>query len=268
MAITTLDGVIAGMQATVPYMKVASGTTVAGRAWTHWNFNGSPGAGALDTTLDGVALSAPITGQIYRQNPSSGNAYLARLTAACTQATLLMLCDRLWHNGGINITSSSPQTITSPTWPARDINGSTDGEGVMLAVEVNANTGAGTPTISISYINSTNTGGTRTATNIVATIATSAKGSVYLMALQAGDTGVRSVSGITLSSTWTSGTINIVAYRILTALELAGNLVPNAIDALTGGMPRIYDDSVLYTMFIPVSTSSSTLSMTYTETQG
>jgi hypothetical protein len=62
---------------------------------------------------------------------------------------------------------------------------------------------------------------------------------------------------VTLSATWTSGAINLVLYRIIARLELTGYNVPNAIDALTSGFPRIFDDSVLTTIFIPCTTSSS-----------
>jgi hypothetical protein len=136
-----------------------------------------------------------------------------------------------------------------------------------LAVEVSAATGAGTPTITISYTNSAGTAG-RTATNVIGTSATSAIGATYFIGLAAGDTGVRSVQSLTLSATWTSGTINLVAYRILAELELPIAQVPNAIDAITGGMPRIYDGTVPWLVVIPSTTTATNFSGSYVETQG
>ena len=267
MAITNLDGAINGMQAARYIAKAVTGTMVAGRAWSTWALAGSPGAGSFDTTLNGVALTAPINGQIPFTDPSSGNAYLARLTGTASQAGLLVLADRLWHNGGYTITSTSAQNSTTPTWPSRDIAGSTNGDGVLLAVEVSATTGAGTPTITISYTNQSGTSG-RTGTNIIATVASSAAGSLYLIGLQAGDTGVRSVQSLTLSATWTSGTINLIAYRPIATLELAGALIPNAGDALTLGMPRMYNGSVPFFFFVPNTTTTSNITGSVVYTHG
>jgi hypothetical protein len=270
MAIATLDGVIAGMQPARLIAKAVTATLVAGRPASLWSLAGSPGAGSFDNTLNGVVLSsssALVNGQIPHYDPGSGNAYLARLQAAATQSGVLLLLDRLWHNGGITITSTSAQNITSPTWPARDINGSTNGDGVHLAVEVSAATGSGTPTITISYTNQAGVSG-RTATNIIATVASSAIGATYLIGLQAGDTGVRSVQSLTLSATWTSGTINLVAFRPLAALELPGNFIPNAIDAVTGGMPRLYNGTVPWLVFVPNTTTASVITGQYVETHG
>ena len=125
MAITTLDGAVAGFQYPRHFAKAVTATLVAGRPTSLWSLAGNPGAGSFDTTLAGVALSSTssaVAGQIPFTDPSSGNAYLARLQANATQAGVLMLVDRLWHNGGITITNgSTAQTVNSATWPARDV---------------------------------------------------------------------------------------------------------------------------------------------------
>lgn len=276
MAITTLDGAQAGMRPPWFFAKAATATLVAGRPASLWSLAGSPGAGSFDTTLNGVVLSSSTTipnGAIPHYNPASGNAYLGRFSAGATIAGRLLLLDRLWHNGGFTITSTASQSITSPTWPSRcptsgsDDTPSTNGYGVLLAVEVSAATGAGTPTITVGYTNSGATAG-RTATNQIATVASSAIGATYFIGLQAGDAGVRSVQSLTLSATWTSGTINLVAYRILADLELAGAFVPNALDSLTSGFPRLYDGVVPWLVFIPSTTTATAVSGTYVETHG
>ncbi len=275
MAITTVDGLFAGLRQPVPFTKAVTATLVAGRPASLWSLAGAPGAGGYDTTLNGVVLSsssALVAGQIPHYDPASGNSYLAYLQAMATQAGTLLLLDRLWHNGGFTITSTAAQSITSPTWPARcptsgtDDTPATTGLGVMLAVEVSAATGAGTPTITVSYTNQAGTAG-RTATNIIGTVATSAIGATYLLGLQAGDTGVRSVQSLTLSATWTSGTINLVAYRQLASLPLQA-LIPNAIDSLTGAGTRLYNGVVPWLVFVPNTTTATTVSGLYTEAQG
>lgn len=271
MAISSLDQVVAGMQWPRPFSKAVTGTMVAGRPWSTWALGGNPGAGSYNATLNGVTLSstsAQVNGQINFTDPASGSAYLARLQASATQPGTLLLCDRLWHNGGFTITSATSQSITSPTFPARDANGSTAGEGVLLGLEVSAACGAAAPTITVGYTNSTATGGTRTATNWFPTANSPAAGSFFPIGLQAGDTGVGAVSSLTLSVSWVSGTINLVAYRVLAALELSGAFIPNAIDALTSGMPKMYNGTVPFLIFIPSTTTSSNIVGTLVYTHG
>lgn len=275
MAITTLDGMVAGLRPPQAFAKSVTATLVAGRPASLWSLAGAPGAGSFDSTLNGVVLSSSsslVAGQIPHYDPATGNSYLAYLDAMATQAGRLLVLDRLWHNGGFTITSTSAQTITSPTWPSRcptsgtDDTPTTTGLGVLLAVEVSAATGAGTPTITVSYTNQAGTSG-RTGTNILATVATSAIGATYFIGLQAGDTGVRSVQSLTLSATWTSGTINLVAYRQLASLPLQA-LIPASADSLTGLGTRIYNGAVPWLVFIPNTTTATTVSGTYTEAQG
>ena len=276
MAILTLDQAGAGMRPPMFISKAVTATLVAGRPASLWSLAGSPGAGAFDATLNGVVLnstSALVAGQIPHYDPSSGNSNLGRFSASATQAGKLLLLDRLWHNGGYTITSTSAQNSTTPTWPSRcptsgtDDTPTTTGRGVLLACEISAATGAGTPTITCSYTNEAGTAG-RSATNIIATVASSAIGATYFIGLQAGDMGVRALASVTLSATWTSGTMNMVAYRILAEIELPGAFIPNAIDWLTSGAPRIYNGCVPWLVFVPNTTTASNISGTYVETQG
>ena len=267
MAITTLDGALAGMKPPTYFSKAVTGTLVAGRPFSPFYLAGVPGAATAPSPgLAGEALTT-YAGQLPIP-AASGNTHLARFSGVSSaQAGVLLLCDRLWHNSGFTITSTGAQTINSAAWPARDMNGSTNGVGVILGVEISSATGAGTPTITVSYTNDANTSG-RTGTNSVATVATSAAGTFYPIGLAAGDTGVRSVQTLTLSATWTSGTMHLVAYRVLASLELGAAGLPNAIDALTSGMPRCYDNTVPFLVFIPQTTTTTQLSGTAVFTQG
>lgn len=262
MAITTLDQVIAGAKPPNFFTKTVTAALVAGRHHSFWGVGGFPGAGSYDTTLAGVALSstsANLNGQLPFSDPVSGNCHLARFQALASQAGSLILADRLWHNGGFTITLNTAQALTSATFPSRDNNQTANGDGILLGLEVSAATGAGTPTITVSYTNQAGTAG-RTATNVVPTVASSVAGTFHPLSLQAGDTGVRSVQSLTLSATWTSGTINLVAYRPIAALELSGGGVPNAIDAVTGGFPQMFNGSVPYLILLPSTTTASILS--------
>jgi hypothetical protein len=267
MAITTVDLALAGMRPPEFFAKALSGTLVAGRPFTPFYAAGVPGAAAAPAPgLAGAALTS-YAGQLAVP-AASGNTHLGRLSGvASAQGGVLLLCDRLWHNSGITITQTTAHTVNSVAWPARDSAGSINGDKVLIGVEVSAATGAGTPTLTIGYTNSAGTAG-RSATNVDAAVATSAVGTFYRLGLQAGDTGVRSVQTFTLSATWTSGTIHLVAYRVLAALELSAAGIANAVDALTSGLPRMYDNTVPFLLFIPQTTTTTQLTGLLTCTQG
>lgn len=269
MAITTLDGAIAGMKAPREFFKVTTPTLVAGRPHSLWYLAGIPSAGAAPSSgIGGGTHSATVTGQMPFSNPVSGNTYLARIQGAASIAGTLMLCDRLWSNSGLDVTSTSEQTFTgSAQIPARDINGTNAGDGVFAAVEVSAATGAGTPTLTLKYTNSAGTAN-QTATNIIPTVATSAQGAFYPIGLASGDNGIQKAQSLQLNTTWTSGTIHVVLYRVIARLELTSALVPQAIDALTSGFPQMFNDSVPFWVFIPSTTTASVVQGNMVVTQG
>jgi hypothetical protein len=272
MAITTLDGALAGMQYPRMFAKAVSGTLVAGRPFSSWGLAGIPGAGTYSAALNGIGYDRTSTGALGFDNPSSGNSYLARLAASVTQAGVLVLCDRIHQCGGFTITSTGAQAITTGTLNARSADATSNGEGVLAGVEISATTGSGTPTITLNYTNQAGTTG-RSATNIIPTVATSIANTFYPIGLQAGDTGIRAVTNasggaLTLSATWTSGTMNLVFYRPIAALALPGALIPGEIDAITSGFPRIMDSSCLFFLFYPNTTSTSNIQGQVAWTQG
>lgn len=267
MAISTIDQLVAGMQPPIDFFKTATPTLVAGRPHSLFYLAGIPGASPLPIPgLSGEALTS-YEGQLPFNNPVAGNTYLARLLAAATVPGALLLYDRLWHCNGFTVTSTGAHTINSVAFPPRDAHGSANGVGVMLGVEVSATTGSPTPTITVGYTNSDDVSG-RTATNIIPVVATSAAGAFYPIGLQAGDVGVRSIQTLTLSVSWVGGNFRLVAYRVLARLELPSGLVPGVLDAVTGGMPRLYDNTVPFLLFIPSATTASTISGSLVYTQG
>lgn len=267
MAITTLDLALAGMKPPGYFSKAVTGTLVAARPFSPFYLAGVPGAATAPSPgLAGAALTS-YAGQLAIP-AASGNTHLARFSGvASAQAGLLLLCDRLWHNSGFTITSTGAQTVNSAAWPARDQNGSTNGVGVILGVEISTAISTNAPTITVSYTNDANTA-SRTGTNTVATTSTSPAGTFYPIGLQAGDTGVRSVQTLTLSASWVTGAMHLVAYRVLATLELSAAGIPNAVDALTSGMPRCYDTTVPFLIFIPQTTTTTQLSGSAVFTQG
>lgn len=267
MAITTLDGALAGMRPPEFISKAASGTLTAGRPFSPFYTAGIPAAAAAPSPgIAGAALTS-YAGQIPIP-AASNNTHLARFSGThSTQAGVLLLCDRLWHNSGISVTTTTAQTVNSVTWPARDQNGATTGAGVYIGLEIVTATGAGAATPSISYTNSAGTAG-RTSTTVDTYTASSPIGFFYRLGLQSGDAGVQSIQSVTLGVSMTSGSVSLVAYRILASLELPAAGIPNAVDALSSGMPRLYDNTVPFLLFIPQTTTTGQISGSVVYTQG
>lgn len=247
MAITTLSGAVAGATGLKMYRKVNVSASSAGRIVSDFGFTGSPEAAPLlSASLNGAALTSRV-GQLPFTNPVSGNTYLLSWTAGGIQATIIgtarqMLCDRLWEAqsgvGGIDITSTSAQSMTTPTWPARDRNAATNGDGVFVAWENTASLGTNNRTITLSYTNSAGVSGRTASAQIININA----GLFIPFDLQAGDVGVRSIESFTLDGTMTSGSGRLVAYRPICAIHF--DLHSTVADGLRLGFPRLYDDSV------------------------
>lgn len=267
MAIVDLDGVIAGAQAPRFFAKAAVGTQVLGRLHSLWGTLGNPGAGTWSATLNGANLVAPVNGQLPFTDPVSGSSYLAAFSVMANATGMLVLADRLWVNH-LTVNSTALQSPTQPTLEARDAAGTTDGDGVMLAIETSAVAGAQAAAVTVTYTNQSGTTG-RTANFVDApTAATTLAGSMFRIGLQAGDTGVRSVTGVQFSTSWTTGTINLVAYRPLALLPIAAAGVPASIDAVTSVLPTIYDGTVPYMFWVPGVTTTTALSGHFIYTQG
>lgn len=267
MAITSLDLALAGMKPPEYYAKTVTGTLVAGRPMNLNYLAGVPGAMAAPAPgLTGAALTS-YAGQIPIP-AASGNTHLARFSGVSSaQGGVLLLCDRLWHNSGLVVTTTTAQTVNSVAWPARDRNGSTNGVGVIIGLEISAATGAGAATPTISYTDQGGTAG-KTGNMQVTYAASSITGTFYPFTLQAGDTGVRSIQSCTLGVSMTSGSISLVAYRVLATLELVNAGVPNAVDSLTSGLPRLYDTSVPFILYVPQTTTTTLTTGSVVYTQG
>lgn len=259
MAITTLDGLVAGLLPPVQFYKVTGTMKAAGLSHSLFYSAGVPGAAAASSAgIAGEALTS-YAGQIPFPGAVGGKSvYACRMEAVHTSSLgNLALLDRLWHNSGYSVTSTSSQTVNSVALPARDNNASTNGEGVMVAMEVSATLGAGTPTITVTYTNSDGTTG-RTGT-IGPITTTSVQGTWYPMQLQAGDKGVRSIQSIQSSATMTSGSVSFVMYREITSMPLPAANFGIDRDAIALGMPKMHDSSVPFLVALATNTTTTTI---------
>lgn len=265
MAITTVNGIAAGLQPPEEFMKVGAAMEAAGILHSLAYTTGRPGAMTVPAGgLNGTARSATVAGQIPFANPASGNAHLALLEAMATQNGTLLLCDRLWDNSGIAVATLTAQAITSPAWPSRCVpaSGSTPdalGGSILVGLEVStATTNAGAITnTTLNYTNSANVAA-RTGT-MASFPATAVAGTFVPFQLAAGDIGVRSIQGVTLGTSYAAGAIHLVAYRVIARIGMLANIAESK-DWGQLGLPRMYDGSVPFLLWLPSSTTAVTVS--------
>ena len=237
------------------------------RGYTPWYVAGTPGAATAPSSgVNGAAVTGnAVPGQIPRSNPGSGNAYLGRFAANASTAGVLWLIDRLWDNSGLVFPSNTAQGITPAALPSRSGDGTTNGANVLAAIEWSATGGAGTPTVTLTY---TDQDGNAGATGTFTAVASPPVGTFEIFTLAAGDTGVRAPTSFIQTATRTSGTMHLVLFRVLAQVEITTANIGNAIDAITGGMPRLYDGTVPQLVWFPSATTATNFSGQYIETHG
>lgn len=259
MSYTKIDDLVANAIGVYQALGKDSGTAkAAGITHTPWYQTGLTGAGSAPTGgLNGATFTGPGVSGAVPIPAAVASTFIRLLRWELTHAGNIgsvWLVDRLWGNVPV-VTTTTGQAVTSPTWPARDQTASTNGSKVYLALETSSATGNGAPitNTTVTYTNSAGTG-SKTAT-MASYPATAVAGTWVPFSLAAGDDGVRSVQTVTLGSSYVSGQVHVVAWRLIAALS-----VPTAnVSAKAGftdlALPTIWDNSVLQLIYFPSGTA-------------
>jgi len=242
MAITTLQGVINGVIPSRPYSKFGQNAALAlPPRSSFYAANGSVGSGLVSTATNGAVYTSASAGAMPFTNPTSGNTYLAGMKWPFGTGNTTTLVDFLWSKS-VARGDITPQAINSVAFPPRDINGTTNGDGVFIAIAVKGINIVGTLTAQISYTNQAGTAG-RIGNSMWNGLQ---GGSFNMFSLESGDTGVRSVQTVTLGSALTDDDPALIAFRpIATIAPLLTKTNEPRGDAFSLGMPQIYNDSYL-----------------------
>lgn len=218
----------------VPFMKLGTAADAVGFWYCTSKDAGFPGAWAPGTpgingrVTDGTA--AGDAGCIPIKNPAVGANFLTELIMGTSVIHSNLFFDVLWVNSGINVTTTTAQAIVTPTLPARDVNGATNGEGCMIGLlfVAAATNAAAIANSTVSYTNSDGVAG-RTATlangNGAQIPATPVIGTIVWFFMQAGDKGVRSIESITLGTSLVTGTVSLLIARDIASI---GTFIANA----------------------------------------
>ena len=246
----------------VPIFKVGTAKEASGVWYSYGKDTGLPGAWAPGTPgLAGRAtdgMTAADAGCLPLWTPT-GNLYITEAYIHPSIAETVMIADILWVNSGIVVTTTTAQTVNSVALPARDLDGSTNGNGVFIGVLVTTATtnAAAITNMTVSYTNSDGVAG-RTAT-LASFAATSVIGSFYIFQLQAGDKGAQSIQTVTLGTSLVAGAVSFVLFRqhVLFGSALAN--IPSAPFLFGNPGKRLYRGSCLIPIGIAGVTTAATI---------
>jgi hypothetical protein len=232
----------------------------------------------IANTYAGSALAAVAPtettgwGMYHGGNVSTDTKHLVNIGAYSGVATavpgVLMLVDVCLYYPGIVTTSASLQTLTNSTTLSRY----TDGAGLRAFFTMTVAAGANTPTVQISYTNQAGTGSRSlpvttafTASAIVGHITHSglaANNYGPFLPLASGDTGIRSVQSLTITTPSAStGTGALVLCRPLATLPITTVSVAAERDLMNQlpSLPKIVDGACLaWLYFAGANTAAST----------
>lgn len=248
MAITTMDGIVAGLNdAQRIRLHSNSFTTAAGFFYNIQNSANTTSFGLTSLPTDAASGgSVHSAGDAGFPSISSvvGKRYLAGFDVFCTLAqTAIGLYDRVWSCSGFSGTVTTPQAVTGfPSLPAR----AGTGEGLEIWIECYTAFGS-TTTIDI-VVEYTNNFGISGRTTTVSPLSNVNGARVMLkLILQAGDIGVQSVQSVTLSaSTGTAGNFGVTLMLPIAASKSSGNTIKPVVNDFSATFfPKIADGSAL-----------------------
>ena len=250
---------------TIPFMKTGTAADTVGYWYCTSKDGGFPGAWSPGTPgVNGRATDGTQTadnGCIPIADPATGSNFLTELIMQANINHSHLFFDCLWVNSGVVVTTTTAQTLTTPTLPARDINGGTAGEGCMIAMlTTTANTNAAAITnATISYTNSKGVAG-RTArlTAIAGSQITISPviGTITWFNLDAGDTGVSSIQSVTLGTSLVAGAVSFMICRDIASL---GTTIANVAAQKVLGAPgtRLYNGTCMLHCYLASATTAT-----------
>lgn len=263
MAIITEDGIVAGMKPPVVLQKNAFTGEAAGYFHNLGLVAGIPGV--LTFGAPGMAGAAVIGnalgGALNFSNPAGGNAYLARLAAAVgANVIALKFYDLLWYQTGIAEATLTAQIVNSVALPARDRNGSVNGDGIEIWLNCTTATtnAAAIANTTLGYTNEAGVAG-RSAALVQSWPATAVAGAAVPFGLQGSDMGVRSIQSVTLGTSYVAGQVDLIALREIAFVPFVGPTSGALLDWAGLGFPKLFNDSAIYCMALLSGTAAGAI---------
>jgi hypothetical protein len=251
---------------------VANGAYVAGAWYDLSLLAGSPVA----NTFTGTALNAQVPtettgwGIYHGGNVSTDTKHLLKAVAVSNTTTAspgtLLLVDVCLYYPGISTISATAQNMVNGTSLTRY----TDGNGLRMYMTMTVASGANTPTLAVSYTNQAATAGRALGATTALTASsgigrfthsgTAANNRGPFLPLASGDTGVRSVQSVTITTPHaTTGTAALVLCYPIAEIPLSTANVPVIMDFLSQApsLPQIQDGACLNLLYQPAGAAAN-----------
>lgn len=268
MAFSSTNGFseyLAGSKQRIPLIKTATRTSVALTPFSVFDLAGNPGAGTLagSSSAAGVVPTDATTGCPTINDFGSGNTgYLSKVEYFSSVISRIAVYDLLWKGGtyayNSGTTNLSSQPAISSRCPDYPGSGTTFGNGVEIWVEVSTAFATGNSwQIQVTYTNSAGTGSRTSIISAAQAAAALTLGKMFLLALQAGDSGVQKIDSVVCTNggtAMTAGAVNVLLMRKVWENRITVANSGGVDDILKTGAPIVYADSA----FVAVVTADST----------
>jgi hypothetical protein len=251
MAITTFDGFVGSAKQYLTLAKTAARTTVATGRFSTIDLAGNPGAGVLagTSTTAGVVPTDATAGMPSIDAFGGGaTGYLAQVEFGSSVASRMRMGDLVFKAGAYAFNANTALTA-QPSYVGRMPGGSYKDTQIWIEA-VTAFTGNLTATI--TYTNQDGVAG-RTATLATGTALT--LGRKMQVPLQAGDTGVQTITNVA-GTVATVGTFNVLVVRPLWGGRVKIANDGDVHDLAKTAMPVVFADSAMILDIAADSTSS------------
>lgn len=248
MALADFDAYVAALKLNrAADFQTTAVTASAGRTIAMWRFT-LPAAAIPTTSVALGKTSDNAIGPI--PNATSGKLQIigGRFNTSGTAGVTLVAVDLLNVSGGLSGIVTTEQTTNLPT---AALTRHTTGEGVMIGLLIYTAPGTTATTVTVRYTNQAGTANQVSPATAFGGTGFRDSGRVILIPLAAGDTGVRSVEGVTvLATTGTAGNFGVCLFKPLMQFSLESTTGTMPLDAVSSGgmigsMAEFDDDACL-----------------------
>lgn len=259
MAITTRDNLVNAVSSgtLVPIYKSSLSTLAAGYIVSLWRATGNYlwSQGAIPSAA--ATCDDTLTGGILLPSFDSNYGYVVKFAPLGATANTFMLYDRLAHMGGLlgNATTSQTVGVSIATAAANGRCLST-GADVEWFYECYSAIGTTAVTMTVTYTDGTST--SQTTTISVGGASPLNQPNRCIQIIPVAGTSIVSIDSIILSATsGTAGSFGITARKKLASVgQIVANITGNGTDAISIGLPRIYESSCLEMLVQATATST------------
>lgn len=243
MAIATVDDIAAGLAVSqkIRCLKNITACKAIGSLESSWLSVGFPPAGAAApayTAGTGYTCDDTKVGSLPYTNAVVKN-YLAKLFAVSPIAGTLRVYDRLWSCGGMGFAAATYTVTTPGSLPARITD---NGLGCELFVEQFVAAGAASGNLTANYVDS--------AAGAVAGVITGVVSAPLIGQMQpvpmANNLGIKSLTSVVTSATWTSGTFGMTIAKHVASIEIPLAGVGKTLDWAGLALPDLAPDACLF----------------------